>query len=602
MAEYTAPLRDIRFVLEHLVDLPAIAKLPGFGHAEPDAVVAVLEENARFMEDLVAPLNRIGDEQGSVRQDDGTVRTPDGFGEAYQAYVAAGWGGVPFPPEYGGGGFPWLVGVTMQEILTAANISFSMCPLLTQGAIDMLLHHASEEHRETYLPKMVSGEWTGTMCLTEPQAGSDVGALTTKAVPQDDGTYRITGQKIYISWGEHDMADNIIHLVLARTPDAPPGTKGISCFIVPKAMVGDDGSLGDRNDVTCVSIEHKMGIKASPTCVLAFGDGGEGAVGYLIGEENAGMRYMFTMMNNARLSVGLQGLALADRAYQMAVEHAHERRQGRAPGAPAGQQSPIVEHPDVRRMLLTMKAYIEAMRGLLYANGEALDLANHSTDDDARTTAQELADLLTPISKAWGTDLGVEVTSLAVQVFGGMGFIEETGVAQHYRDVRIAPIYEGTNGIQAMDLVGRKLPMRAGGVVADFLARLDSVVAEVRAAAGEDDTGTLASVADRLEEARATLSEATDWLLEHGMADPLDALAGATPYLRLFGLVTGGWVMARQALAAVRAGGSASGADQAFYEQKARTARFYCEQLLPQAAGLVASVTATNRDLATSTF
>jgi 3-(methylthio)propanoyl-CoA dehydrogenase len=602
MAEYTAPLRDIRFVLEHLVDLPAIAKLPGFGHAEPDAVVAVLEENARFMEDLVAPLNRIGDEQGSVRQDDGTVRTPDGFGEAYQAYVAAGWGGVPFPPEYGGGGFPWLVGVTMQEILTAANISFSMCPLLTQGAIDMLLHHASEEHRETYLPKMVSGEWTGTMCLTEPQAGSDVGALTTKAVPQDDGTYRITGQKIYISWGEHDMADNIIHLVLARTPDAPPGTKGISCFIVPKAMVGDDGSLGDRNDVTCVSIEHKMGIKASPTCVLAFGDGGEGAVGYLIGEENAGMRYMFTMMNNARLSVGLQGLALADRAYQMAVEHAHERKQGRAPGAPAGQQSPIVEHPDVRRMLLTMKAYIEAMRGLLYANGEALDLANHSTDDDARTTAQELADLLTPISKAWGTDLGVEVTSLAVQVFGGMGFIEETGVAQHYRDVRIAPIYEGTNGIQAMDLVGRKLPMRAGGVVADFLARLDSVVAEVRAAAGEDDTGTLASVADRLEEARATLSEATDWLLEHGMADPLDALAGATPYLRLFGLVTGGWVMARQALAAVRAGGSASGADQAFYEQKARTARFYCEQLLPQAAGLVASVTATNRDLATSTF
>jgi 3-(methylthio)propanoyl-CoA dehydrogenase len=602
MAEYTAPLRDIRFVLEHLVDLPAIAKLPGFDHAEPDAVVAVLEENARFMEDLVAPINRVGDEQGSVRQDDGTVRTPEGFRDAYQAYVEAGWGGVPFPPEYGGGGFPWLVGVTMQEILTAANISFSMCPLLTQGAIDMLLHHASEEHRETYLPKMVSGEWTGTMCLTEPQAGSDVGALTTKAVPQDDGTYRITGQKIYISWGEHDMADNIIHLVLARTPDAPPGTKGISCFIVPKVMVGDDGSLGDRNDVTCVSIEHKMGIKASPTCVLAFGDGGEGAVGYLIGEENAGMRYMFTMMNNARLSVGLQGLALADRAYQMAVEHAHERKQGRAPGAPAGHQSPIVEHPDVRRMLLTMKAYIEAMRGLLYANGEALDLANHGTDDDSRAASQELADLLTPISKAWGTDLGVEVTSLAVQVFGGMGFIEETGVAQHYRDARIAPIYEGTNGIQAMDLVGRKLPMRAGGVVADFLARLDSVVGEVRAAAGDDDTGTLASVADRLEEARATLSEATDWLLEHGMADPLDALAGATPYLRLFGLVTGGWVMARQALAAVRAGGSASGADQAFYEQKARTARFYCEQLLPQAAGLVASVTATNRDLATSTF
>jgi 3-(methylthio)propanoyl-CoA dehydrogenase len=597
MAEYNAPLRDIRFVLEHLVDLPALAKLPGFEHADPDAVVAVLEENARFMEDKVAPLNHIGDVQGSVRNDDGTVTTPDGFREAYQAYVEAGWGGVPFPADYGGGGFPWLVGLVMQEILTSASMAFSMCPLLTQGAIDMLLAHAGEDLKETYLPKMVSGEWTGTMNLTEPQAGSDVGALTTRAVPQDDGTYRITGQKIFISFGEHDMADQIIHLVLARTPDAPPGTKGISCFIVPKHLVNEDGSLGERNDVTCVSIEHKMGIKASPTCVLSYGEAGDGAVGYLIGEENAGMRYMFTMMNNARLSVGLEGLALAERAHQMALEFAKERRQGRAPGAPAGEQSPIVEHPDVRRMLLTMRAYIESLRGLLYANAEALDWANHGTDEATRTAGQELADLLTPISKAWGTDLGVEVTSLAVQVFGGMGYIEETGVAQHYRDARIAPIYEGTNGIQALDLVGRKLPMRAGGVVADFLGRIAGLDAEL-AEAGED----LASIRERLAEGHATLQEATDWLLEHGLADPLDAMAGATPYLRLFGLVTGGWVMARQALAASRALGDASGADAEHLGQKLHTARFYCEQLLPQAVGLVPAVTATNRDLAAATF
>jgi 3-(methylthio)propanoyl-CoA dehydrogenase len=598
MAEYNAPLRDIRFVLEHLVDLPALTKFAGFEHADPDSVFAVLEENGRFMEDLVAPLNRIGDEQGSVRNDDGSVTTPDGFKEAYKAYVDAGWGGVPFPPEYGGGGFPWLVGITMQEILTSANMAFSMCPLLNQGAIDMLLHHAGEEQRETYLPKMVTGEWTGTMNLTEPQAGSDVGALTTKAVRQDDGTYRVTGQKIFISFGEHDMAENIIHLVLARTPDAPPGTKGISCFIVPKFLLNDDGTLGERNDVTCVAIEHKMGIKASPTCVLAYGDGGEGAVGYLIGDENAGMRYMFTMMNNARLSVGVEGLSLAERAYQMAVDFAKERRQGRAPGAAAGEQSPIIEHPDVRRMLLTMKAYIEALRGLLYANAEALDHAYHAPDEAGRTAGQELADLLTPLSKAWGTDLGVEVTSLAIQVYGGMGYIEETGVAQHYRDARIAPIYEGTNGIQGLDLVARKLPMRGGGVVADFLGRLDALDNELGEAAGSDDTGTLASIRTRLAEARSTLGDTTDWLLQNGLADPLDAFAGATPYLRMFGLVAGGWVMARQALVAT----GAAGPDRAFLEQKARTARFYCEQLLPQAAGLVASVTATNRDLAESVF
>ena len=597
MPEYSAPLRDMRFVLQHLADLEAVSALPGYEDVDADGVYAVLEENARFMEDLVAPLNRVGDVQGSVRNDDGTVTTPEGFKEAYRAYVDAGWNGVAFPTEYGGGGFPWMVGVAMQEILTSANMAFSMCPLLNQGAVDMLLHHASEEHKETYLPKMITGEWTGTMNLPEPHAGSDVGALTTKAVPQDDGTYRITGTKIFISFGEHDMSENIIHLVLARTPDAPPGTKGISCFIVPKLLLHDDGSLGERNDVTCVSIEHKMGIKASPTCVLSYGDQGDGAVGYLIGEENAGMRYMFTMMNNARLSVGLEGLALAERAYQMAVAYAGERKQGRAPGSPPGHQSAIVEHPDVRRMLLTQKACIEALRGIVYLNAAAIDHSSHGADEAARAAGQERADLLTPVSKGWGTDLGVELTSLALQVFGGMGYIEETGVAQHYRDARIAPIYEGTNGIQAMDLVGRKLPMRGGAAVADYLAAIDATVDDL-AGAGDD----LASIRSGLTDALASLRTATDWLLEHGLADPLDALAGATPYLRLFSTVTGGWVMAQQALAATRLLADATGADKAFYEGKVLTARFFCEQVLPQAVGLVPAVTASNRDLAAAVF
>ncbi len=596
MAEYTAPLRDMRFALEHLADLRGVAALPGFEDVDVDAVDSLLEENARFMEDLVAPLNRVGDLQGSVRAGDGSVTTPEGFADAYRAYVDAGWGGVSFPPEYGGGGFPWLVTVAMQEILTSANMSFSLCPLLNQGAIDMLLHHGSEEQRETYLPKMVTGEWTGTMNLTEPQAGSDVGALTTKAMPHEDGTYRITGTKIFITYGEHDMSDNIIHLVLARTPTAPPGTKGISCFIVPKHVLNEDGTPGERNDVTCVSIEHKMGIHASPTCVLSYGEHGDGAVGYLIGEENAGMRYMFTMMNNARLSVGVQGLSLAERAYQMAVGYAKERKQGRAPGAPAGEQSAIVDHPDVRRMLLTVRASIEALRGVIYLNAAAIDRAKHGSDAD-RAAGAELADLLTPVSKGWGTDLGVELTSLALQVFGGMGYIEETGVAQHFRDARIAPIYEGTNGIQAMDLVGRKLPMRAGGAAADYLARIEALDGQL-AAAGDD----LASIRTGLAEGVAALRTATDWLLANGMANPLDALAGATPYLRLFSVVTGGWVMARQALAATAALVDAAPADKAFYEGKVLTARFFCEQLLPQATGLVPAITATNRDLAAAVF
>ncbi|HEX6567753.1 MAG TPA: acyl-CoA dehydrogenase [Acidimicrobiales bacterium] len=592
MTEFSAPLEDMRFVLENIVDLPALASLPGFEHAEPDMVYGVLEESGRFFSQEFAPLNRVGDTQHSRRNGDGSVTTPDGFHRAYQRYVEAGWAGVPFPPEYGGGGFPWLVTIAMQEMMTAANMAFSLCPLLTQSAIDMLLHYGSEEQREVYLPRMVTGEWTGTMNLTEPQAGSDVGAITTKAVPADDSTWRITGQKIFITYGEHDLADNIIHLVLARVPDAPPGTKGISCFIVPKVLVNEDGSLGERNRVDCVSIEQKMGINASPTCVMAY----DGATGYLLGEPNQGMRYMFKMMNNARLSVGVEGLSLGERAYQQAVAFAHDRRQGRAPGAPAGESSPIVDHPDVRRMLLTMRAQIEALRCLAYLNAECIDLAARHPDAEVRTARQELADLLTPITKGWGTDLGVELTSLALQVHGGMGYIEEAGVAQHYRDIRIAPVYEGTNGIQAMDMVVRKLPMRGGGVMADYLAGIEATAGELSGADGD-----LAVIGKCLADAHASLQTTTDWLLAHGGADPNNTLAGATPYLRMCGVVTGGWLLARSALAAQRLLDAGEG-DADFLRQKLVTARFYAEQLLPQAAGLAPAVTAGPADLLAATF
>ena len=592
MTGYTAPLADMRFVLEHVVDLPALSGLAGFEHAEPEMVYGVLEESGRFFSQEFAPLNRVGDVQHSRRNDDGTVTTPEGFVQAYRRYVEAGWGGVQFPADYGGGGFPWLVGTALQEMLTAANIGFGLCPMLTQGAIEMLLHYGSEEQREVYLPRMVSGEWTGTMNLTESQAGSDLGALTTRAVPADDGTWRVTGQKIFITYGEHDLAENIVHLVLARVPDAPPGTKGISCFIVPKFLVDDDGSIGDRNAVECVSIEQKMGINASPTCVMAY----DGAVGYLIGEANEGMRYMFKMMNNARLSVGVSGLALGERTYQQAVEYARERRQGRAPGAPAGDSSPIVEHPDVRRMLMTMRAHIEALRCLAYLNAESIDLAQHHPDEAVRTARSELTDLLTPITKAWGTDVGVELTSLALQVHGGMGYIEETGVAQHYRDIRIAPVYEGTNGIQAIDLVGRKLPMRAGGVVADHLAAIEATAGELSAA-----DVPLASIGKHLADAHATLKATTDWLLANAPADPTNALAGATPYLRMCGIVTGGWLLARSARTAQRMLDAGEG-DADFLTQKLVTAKFYAEQILPQAAGLAPSVTAGPADLQAAEF
>jgi alkylation response protein AidB-like acyl-CoA dehydrogenase len=579
VTEYTPPLDDIGFVLTHLCDIDELAKLEEFTHADRATVLGAIEEAGRFMATAIAPLNHPADVQG-LTLEDGVVTTPDGFKEAYTKYVESGWGAVPFDPEYGGGGFPWVVGVAVQELLTTASMAFSMGPLLTQGAIDMLQHHSSAEQKAVYLPRMLTGEWTGTMNLTEPQAGSDVGALITKAVPADDGTYRISGQKIFISYGEHDLADNIIHLVLARTPDAPPGTKGISCFIVPKFLVEEDGSLGERNGVTCVSIEHKMGIHASPTCTLVYED----AVGELIGEANEGMRYMFTMMNNARLSVGLEGLALAERSHQQAVEFAKERKQGRAVGGPPGEQAEIIEHADVRRMLLTQKALIEAMRGLMYLNGRSIDLANHHPDAAVRQEHQEIADLFTPLSKGWGTERGLDATSLGIQVHGGMGYIEETGAAQHFRDARIPPIYEGTNGIQAMDLVGRKLPMRGGAVVTDHLDRMQATADELTASGDED----LVAIGGKLAEGVTAAREATTWLIEHGLADPNDALAGSTPYLELLGTVTGAWVLGWEALIVRGEGVEES---QAFRDAKVVTARFFAENLLPPAFGLVSAVT-----------
>ncbi|MDH5521435.1 MAG: acyl-CoA dehydrogenase, partial [Acidimicrobiia bacterium] len=464
--------------------------------------------------------------------------------------------------------------------------SFALCPLLTQGAIDALMHHGSEEQRQAYLPKMLTGEWTGTMNLTEPQAGSDVGALTTKAEPVDDGSFRLTGQKIYITYGEHDLAENIVHLVLARTPGAPPGTKGISMFLVPKYLLNADGTPGERNDISCVSIEHKLGIHGSPTCVLSFGDDG-GAIGWLIGDEGAGMRNMFTMMNNARLSVGLQGLAIAERAYQQALQYAQDRIQGTAVGAEPGTKSPIIDHADVRRMLMTQRSWIDAMRCLLYENAAALDRVTAAADPQTRQRHQEWADLLIPLSKSLCTDLGNELTSLALQIHGGMGFVEETGVAQHYRDIRIAAIYEGTNGIQAADLVGRKLPMRGGDVV---LEQLD-VITERAKSLGEIEE--LAVFGRNLDAAADTARRATRWLIENGMADPNDALAASSPYLRLLGTVVCGGLAAKAALAAV----ANEGDDPAFLRARLVSAKFFGEQLLPTAEGLAGAVMAGADDL-----
>ena len=567
MSEYRPPLADIKFVLENTCQLDEIVSYPDFDHVDVDVAFGALDEAARFFTEVVAPTNRDGDLIGSVRNDDGSVTTPDSFKKAYEQYVAAGWGAVKSPPEYGGHGFPGVVGLAVLEMLTSANMALSLCPMLTSSAILAIDEHGTDAQKAEYLEKLISGEWTGTMVLTEPEAGSDVGALRAKATPNDDGSWTITGTKIFITWGEHDMTENIVHLVLARTPDAPPGTKGISLFIVPKYLADEAGKPAERNQVDCVSIEHKLGIHGSPTCVMAF----EGAKGWLIGEENAGMRYMFTMMNDARIHVGLEGMGLAERSYQQAVDFAASRKQGRAVGSAPGESVAIAEHPDVRRMLLTMRAYTEGSRALLYANAAAIDRAKHAPDEAARVAGAERASLLTPVSKAFSTDLGVEVTSLGIQVHGGMGFVEETGAAQHFRDARITPIYEGTNGIQAIDLVMRKLPVRGGASVREFFAEIDALDGPLRGAG-------LERIADRLASGLEDLRTATDCLTSRD--DPNDALAGATPYLRMFGLVACAALLAEHAIAA-------RNCDDAFGKEKVVVAEFYATQLLPQTAGLL---------------
>ena len=442
MTDYRPPIRDIRFVLSNLIDMEGLRGI-GFPNAEPDLIDGALDEAGRFIAEVVAPLARTADKIGAKHSPDGTVTTPPGYRQAYKRFVEAGWPAISFPEEWGGGGLPFVVGLAVAEMLTSADMSFSLCPMLTYAADELLLLHGTEEQRATWLPHLVTGEWTGTMLLTEPQAGSDVGAVTAKAIPAGDGTYRITGTKIFVTWGEHDLADNILHVALARTPGSPPGTKGISLFLIPKYLVNDDGSLGARNDLVCVSIEEKVGIHASPTCVLSFGDN-EGAVGYMVGEEHQGMRLMFIMMNAARLHVGTQGMAVAEKAYQLALAYAKERKQGTAFGAPRGTSSPIIDHADVRRMLMLMRSQIEAMRGVMYKTGEYADLAHCHPDPEKRQQAADRLAILTPVCKQWGTDLGVELTSLGMQVHGGMGYIEETGAPQCWRDARIAPIYEGT--------------------------------------------------------------------------------------------------------------------------------------------------------------
>ncbi|MEA2001213.1 MAG: acyl-CoA dehydrogenase [Actinomycetota bacterium] len=585
MSDYRPPLRDIRFVLEHIVDLEGMSSLPGFEHVEAEDVYDALDEAGRFLSEVVAPTNSIGDNEGVSRNDDSSVTVPEEMVAAYRQFVEAGWGAVKGDIEYGGHGFPGVMATAIQEMLTASNMAFSLCPMLTTSSVEALQHHGTDELKATYLENLITGEWSGTMSLTEPEAGSDVGALRAKAWQEDDGTWRVQGTKIFITWGEHEMADNIIHFVLARAPEARPGTKGISLFLVPKYLVNPDGSLGERNDVECVGVEHKLGIHASPTCVMAYGEQ-RGAVAYLVGEVHGGMRCMFTMMNDARLHVGLEGLGLSVRAYQLALGYARERRQGRAIGAPKDQASPIIDHPDVRRMLMTMKANIEAMRALILDTSAASDRSAHGADEAQRIAGANRAALLTPIAKAWATDLGVELTSLGVQVHGGMGFVEETGAAQHWRDSRIAPIYEGTNGIQAMDLAMRKVPLDDGRVVNRYLDEMDATATELVA------TGNgLAAMGESLRSGIAGLRETTTWFLSS--PDPNDALAGATPYLRQFGVVAGGYYLGRSALVADKllADTQLADGDDPWLSAKIDTARFYAAQILPQATGSAPAVT-----------
>ncbi|KWV52762.1 MULTISPECIES: acyl-CoA dehydrogenase [Rhizobium] len=576
---YKAPVEEIAFTLKHVAGLGDAIEAGLLGDLGDDLVDAILHEAGRFATDEVAPLAEVGDRQGS-RLVDGRVVTPDGWRDLYKNWIAGGWNGLTAPEDFGGQALPHMLNVAALEMWNSGSMAFALCPTLTMGAIEAINSHASGELKNTYLAKLVSGEWTGTMNLTEPHAGSDLGVLKTRAERRDDGTYRIFGQKIFITWGEHDAADNIIHLVLARLPDAPAGTRGISLFLVPKFLVNADGSLGARNDLFAHSLEHKLGIHGSPTCTMIYGDGkfGEekGAIGWLVGEENKGLACMFTMMNNARLAVGMQGVAIAEAATQKAVAYARERVQGKAPNWAGGGMSPIIDHPDVTRTLLTMKALTQGARAISYTCAHAIDMSHRAAD--RKQHWQERAALLTPIAKSFSTDVGVDVASSGIQVHGGMGFIEETGAARYLRDARIAPIYEGTNGIQAIDLVTRKLTLSDGDQVHGFIAELKQIADQVR----HSNLGGFGATANRLDSAITDLGEATDWLLAQVRdAKVAEALAGATPYQRLFGLVLTGCYLAKGGLAQAPAGGA---------EGRIALCRFAAENLLSEVTALKDSV------------
>ena len=581
MSQYSAPLKDMQFVIEELVGLADITAMPACAEVTPDLVEAVLGEAGKFAAEVLDPLNRIGDQQGAQLAN-GKVTPPAGFADAYKQFADAGWNGLSGPADFGGQGLPHIVAMAVQEMWNSANMAFCLCPMLTSGVIEALKLRGSDAQKKQFMEKLVSGEWSGTMNLTEPQAGSDLSAVRTQAVPAGDH-YKIKGTKIFITWGEHDMARNIVHLVLARTPDAPEGVKGISLFIVPKFILNADGSPGARNDVKCVSIEHKMGIHASPTCVMSYGEDG-GAVGYLVGEENRGLEYMFIMMNHARLGVGLEGVAIAERAFQHAREYAKTRVQGRAIGQKSGERVTIINHPDVRRMLLSMKAQVEAMRALAYTASAALDKARHHPDDNERKRNQAYVDLLIPIVKGWCTEQAIEVASTGMQIHGGMGFIEDTGAAQYLRDARITAIYEGTTGIQAADLVGRKIGYEKGATAAVVIAQMRATAQSLSVHADPAIAAQQAGFSRSVD----ALATATQWIVETFAKNPNAVAAVSVPYLKLWGIVAGGWMMVRAAL--IAAGKSATG-DAAFCKNKIATARFYVEHVLPQAPGLAEEIT-----------
>ena len=584
MPSYTAPLRDMKFVLTELAGLDEVARLPGCGEVTPDLLNTVLDAAGKFAAEVLAPLNQSGDREGA-KFSNGAVTTPKGFKAAYQRFVADGWNALSLPPEFGGQGLPQAVSTPVQEMWQSANMSYALCSLLTQGAVHALLLTGSDALKQHFLPKMVSGEWTGTMNLSEPQAGSDLAAVRCRAVREGDH-YKLTGQKIFITYGEHDWTGNIIHMVLARTPDAPPGVKGISMFVVPKVLVNADGTLGKRNDVQCASIEHKLGIHASPTAVMSYGEQG-GAVGYVIGEENHGLEYMFIMMNMARFTVGVQGLGIAERVWQQARDYAKGRVQSADIGVRGGPPVTIIHHPDVRRMLMSMKARVEAMRALAYVTAAQLDHAVRHSDAKAREQAQEFVDLMIPVVKGWCTENAVEIASLGVQVHGGMGYIEETGAAQHYRDARISTIYEGTTGIQAKDLIGRKIARDQGGAVKALIAEMRKLDAQL-AKAGDEN---LKAIRTRLTAGINALEESVNWLVTNYAANVRATAAGAVPFLMLLGTVAGGWLMAQSALIAQRRLAEGTG-DAAFYQAKIGTARFYADYELTRASAFKESIVA----------